>query len=182
MINKKDEKRVMYMSTERKFFFNNVEELIRYILEKKENVGQLRLQKTLYLLYAYYGATYGQMVSEDQKKESEIEFDYPEELFSADFEAWTYGPVIFEIYVNDKNGDYDSIDKLSKFNPEQPFEKDVLLFLDDIIEQINEMSDFTLVDRTHQDSSWINRYEPGQYRTKMNNEEIIKEYIEEYVS
>lgn len=168
----------------RKYFFEDVEQLIRYISEKREDIGQIRLQKTLYLLYAYYGAGYGQMETEvDVPKDelnSEVEIDYPKELFEASFEAWRYGPVIYDVYVNDKNSHYDDIEKLPEFTPENLYEKDVLLFLDGLLEQINDMSDFTLVDRTHQDEAWKKRYKDGEYRTEMDNREIIEEYAKEY--
>ncbi|MDN6342375.1 MAG: hypothetical protein L0J49_01760, partial [Lactococcus lactis] len=70
------------LSQKRKYFFDNIEGLIRYIMEKREDIGQLRLQKTLYLLYAYYGATYGQLDTENGQ-DSEVEVDYPDELFDA---------------------------------------------------------------------------------------------------
>lgn len=174
------------MEENRRYFFKDINELIRYILEKKENVGQLRLQKTLYLLYAYYGSTYGQLEKEEDPEKyevnSEVEVNYPKELFPAEFEAWKYGPVIFDVYVKDKNSEYELVEFLPEFEPNEAYEEDVLLFLDDIIEQINDMSDFTLVDRTHQDKAWKETYKPNTYRTKMNNEDIIREYVEEYVS
>lgn len=186
MIKKKGKVQLMSNIDEKRYFFDDIEQVIRYIQEKKENVGQLRLQKTLYLLYAYYGATYGQLLIQDESNQdeskSEIEYDYPKELFSAEFEAWRYGPVIHDVYVNDKNNKYADVDELKEFTPSNPFEEDVLLFLDDLIEQINDMSDFTLVDRTHQDNAWIKAYGDGGYRLKMNNNTIIQEYVDDYVS
>lgn len=169
---------------DRKHFFNDVEELIKIIKEKKENVGQLRLQKTLYLLYAYYGATYGSLDTENEQ-ESEIEINYPNELFDASFQAWKYGPVIYDVYTKDKENYYnDNLESLPEFKINEDYEKDVLLFIDELLEQINEMSDFTLVDRTHQDDSWkIPYYEnEGELGIPMDNNKIIDEYIKEYVS
>lgn len=186
MIKKKEEGVIMSNIAEKRYFFNDIEQVIRYILERKENVGQLRLQKTLYLLYAYYGATYGQLLTQEEisskKPESEIEFDYPDELFEAEFEAWRYGPVIYDVYIDDKNNKYAEVQELGEFKPTNPFEEDVLVFLDDLIDQINEMSDFTLVDRTHQDKSWVEAYGDGGYRLGMSNQNIIKEYVDNYVS
>ncbi|MDN6291284.1 MAG: DUF4065 domain-containing protein [Tetragenococcus koreensis] len=153
-------------------------------MEKREDIGQLRLQKTLYLLYAYYGATYGQLDTENGQ-DSEVEVDYPDELFDASFEAWKYGPVIYSVYKKDKENYYDdNLEKLPKFEINKNYEKDVLLFIDELLDQINEMSDFTLVDRTHQDNSWKVPYNKnkGQYAIPMSNSEIIDEYVKEYVS
>ena len=49
-------------------------------------------------MFAFYAGNY--QISEEQGV-AESDYDYPKYLFKADFEAWTYGPVIRHVY--DKN-------------------------------------------------------------------------------
>lgn len=155
------------------YVFNQTEQLIRYLLERDESISQVRLHKTLYLLYAVYGGTYGSL-----EENSEIEKPYPKELFDAVFEAWKYGPVIHEVFINKKNGHYDNLDNLKPFEPETEQQKDILVFINELLNQIDQMSDFTLIDRTQQDQTWKETYNQG--REIMNKEDIIAEYAECY--
>lgn len=160
----------------RSHFFTDTDDLVAYLYSKHEDLSLLRLQKTLYLLYAFYGATYGSITAENQ---ADFEQVYPKELFPAKFEAWRYGPVIFDVYTKQKDCSYEGVQ--SNFLPETKEEKDVLTFIDELLKQIDEMSDFGLVDRTHQDESWKKVYREGEHHIPMSNESIIKEYRENYV-
>mgnify|MGYP006946283605 CR=1 FL=1 len=51
-----------FIMTEKKHL-TTVENIIALMKEEIENISPLRLQKTLYFLFAYYGASYGQPVS-----------------------------------------------------------------------------------------------------------------------
>ncbi len=63
----------------------------------------LRLQKTLYFIFAFYGATLGQLNSENEgDSKFEGSSDYPKYLFKENFEAWQYGPVLRSIYQANK--------------------------------------------------------------------------------
>lgn len=155
------------------YIFNQTEELIHYLLKRDKTMSQVRLHKTLYLLYAFYGGTYGSL-----EIHSEIEKSYPKELFDAEFEAWKYGPVIYEVFINKKNGQYDNLDHLKPFEPETKQQKDILIFIDELLTQIDQMSDFSLIDRVRQDQSWKDIYKQG--REIMNNQDIIHEYAEYY--
>ncbi|MEI2422488.1 hypothetical protein V6O07_19575, partial [Arthrospira platensis SPKY2] len=68
---------------ERRYLFEDVKILINYLLFLNPEISPLRLQKTLYFMYAYYAATYGRL-NDAEEKVSVYEggFSYPPELFS----------------------------------------------------------------------------------------------------
>lgn len=161
------------------YVFNNVDNLVEYLFAKFGGLSPLKLQKGLYFLYAYYGATYGEAKQEDGESEQDVNF--PPRLFNAEFEAWTYGPVIRSVYVKNRDGEYgehgtsENVDELKSI-PE------VKLFIDEIFNQINSVSDFSLVDRSHEDEAWKKAYDNGNGRsTGIDNELLVTEYKEKYV-
>lgn len=162
--------------------FQDKDFLVKFLYKLLENPTQIKVQKTLYLLFAYYGATYGNI-----KKEEDNEFskqDYPKNLFEASFEAWRYGPVESEIYSKEKTEIY-SRDNLSDQEIENffnsPERKNIKEFIENIVRQTNSIDDFSLVDRTHQDEAWLKVYKEGEKHIKMDNNTIINEYISRYV-
>ncbi|HHT9201162.1 hypothetical protein LOQ55_00010 [Staphylococcus aureus] len=50
-------------------YLTTVENIIGLMKEEIKNISPLRLQKTLYFLFAYYGASYGQL---SKSKEYEV--------------------------------------------------------------------------------------------------------------
>lgn len=162
------------MYEESNYVFKDKNVLIQHLYRKIENMSNIRLQKTLYLLFAFYGATYGML-----EQDAELTESYPKYLFNADFEAWRYGPVDNEVYSNYKNGCYDDFG--NEYIGETVEEKNALSQVNDLIEQANEINDFGLVDRTHQDESWSSKYQEGVSHIKMDSDAIIKEYAEKYV-
>ena len=78
-----------------KVFFDDKAELVNHILSKIDINSSIRVQKVLYLLYAYYGAIYGSLEQEKSYEEFET---YPKGLFNANFEAWQYGPIDSEVW------------------------------------------------------------------------------------
>lgn len=157
-----------------KYYFNNIDELIKYLKGKMDDFSNLRVQKTLYFLWAYYTAMYNH--------EDDGEFDsmrYPEELFEAKFEAWQYGPVINSVYAKFKDNFYDSIednDEIPNFNPNDVVGKDIKKFIDNMVNQINGISSFGLVNRSHNDKAWRDKYNNKSEHISMNNKDIIDEY------
>ncbi|ADH03105.1 gp24 [Brochothrix phage BL3] len=147
--------------------------LVNHVHSRIENMTNIRLQKTMYLLFAFYGATFGSM-----EKDKELDEFYPKYLFEPSFEAWRYGPVDNEIYRDFKS----EVFSIAPFEPKTKEEINVLKFLDDLIVQTNAINDFGLVDRTHQDDAWRERYVEGEIHIKMDADEIIDEYLEKYVS
>lgn len=159
-----------------RYVFKNVDTLVQYLYSRFGNLSPLKLQKGLYFLYAYYGAVYGE--AKQSEGESEQDLLYPSRLFDETFEAWTYGPVVRSVYNKNKSEHYkpNKDMELDEFK-EYP---DIQRFIDELFEQINSVSDFSLVDRSHEDLVWKAAYDKGK-STVMDNEAIIREYREKYV-
>ena len=162
------------------YLFESVDQLVAHISKMSKNLTPLKLQKSLYLLYAFYGATYGSIVSND---ETDMSMNYPKELVDVKFEAWEYGPVVREVYFKHKHGEYQSYE--DTFEAKTDEEKDALKFIDELFGQIDEISDFGLVDRTHQDDSWKNAFATGTgigiNTGQIDNKNLVEEYKEKYV-
>lgn len=157
------------------YVFDNVDNLVEYLFHKFGKLSPLKLQKGLYFLYAYYGGQYGESKESDGVIEQSYS-DYPNRLFNADFEAWTYGPVIREVWKKHKDGQYNLVNEPNV----EGVDREILMFIDDLFEQINSVSDFSLVDRSHEDKTWKNAFDKGQ-STKLNNDNLILEYKEKYI-
>lgn len=158
--------------------FTSIENIIGLMKEELGKISPLRLQKTLYFLYAYYGASYGSM---SESKEYELSGDermnLPKYLFSGEFEAWQYGPVVRELYFKHK---YDTLKDCS-FDvnhigiDDETMKKEVIEYLRELIRNTSEVSDFGLVERSHEDEEW---QEKVKKQETMDNDNIIKEYKE----
>lgn len=164
----------------RMYFFDDVEELVLRLKRLDSDMGPIRLQKSLYFLYAFYGATFGKIQGETSEGQlSEIDNPYPTELFPAEFEAWQYGPVIRDVYFKNRNGEYDPNQDTTSNTYVSRDDREVLKFIDNLLDDLNEMSDFALVDRTHQDKVWKVKFDSSNpyANKKINNEDLIEEYI-----
>ncbi|UJF27461.1 Panacea domain-containing protein [Planococcus sp. 107-1] len=153
----------------------NVNHLAGYLHSLKPDISPIKLQKSLYFLYAYHGAFYNQRPTETI---SEGTLSNNVELFKADFEAWKYGPVIREVYFKKKNNEYNDGNKISEAIGEIEKYPEVKKFIDDLFNQLDSVSDFALVDRSHMDDSWKTAYQKGEV---MNKDFLLKEYTEKYV-
>ena len=158
--------------------------LVKLLYRLLEKPSKVKIQKTLYLLFAFYGATYGKLQNDNEDDNDFSEQNYPENLFSANFEAWKYGPVEIDVYKYLENVSYlemdltdDAIDNF--FNTIEL--KNVKLFIENIVNQVNNIDDFTLIYRVREDSSWSNVYSPDASHLSMDNSSIVNEYIEKYV-
>lgn len=146
------------------YFFDDADTLVNYLLTK-EQLSPLKLQKALYFLYAYYGASYGSVEKNDVK--GEFGKIFPEELFPGCFIATNYGPsqeTVTQKYRSDK---YNATHLM-----EDKYDSDVLKYLEELTIQLLEASDFSLVERSCRDISFRVAYPDGT----MNNEEIVNEY------
>ena len=161
------------------FVFDNVIDLAGYAKNRLENPTPLKIQKTLYFLWAFYSATYGniQHSTDDQSEFDLQDGAYPPELFEPDFEAWRYGPVINKVYAAYKG---DKIKKLNsneiqdKISTGESEKREVLLFINNLVDQINEVNDFGLVQKAIKDSAWKDAYLADR---KMNPEKIKDDYV-----
>src|SRR5699024_7177023 len=119
------------------FVFADKDDLVKLLYKKLSNPTQIKVQKTLYLLFAYYGATYGKINNRDTKDDQFDEQSYPKYLFNADFQAWRYGPVERDVYSKEKNDEFNDIpnDFQPTFSVGQEEKSNILSFIDNIINQ-----------------------------------------------
>ena len=153
----------------------NVKELAAYIQKKyKEETGReispIKLQKSLYFLFAYWGgAVRKSKINKDFVEEDYSKFD--EYLFDEIIEAWVYGPVVPTVYREEN---------LSNYLNEALFDGKERLkdFVDGLLKELFEVSDFTLVEMSHNDSVWKNSfdYDDEYHNNVISKEDIIKEY------
>lgn len=158
---------------EHTFVFDKVDDLIAYMKKECEYLTPLKLQKGLYFLFAYYTQLYGKEKVDEEDCEL-ITFDYPMFLFPAKFEAWKYGPVIREVYEKNKNDMYEDT-----FNEDffaDPINHEIKLFIDDMLDELMNTSDFNLVDRSHEDDVWKEAYKTGNGYGEMKMMDIKHEY------
>lgn len=167
---------------ERKYVFDDINVLISHVLSKSaRKVTPLRLQKTLYFMFAYYGSTYGRFnVDNELYMEEGGGLVYPKFLFSNLFEAWQYGPVIRPVYFSFKNNPEEYVAKEWEPDEDNEIEKDVLSVLDLVIEEVDTQGDFSLVERSHEDSEWINAFE-RKNGEKMDPCKIVEDYVSKSV-
>lgn len=155
----------------RDFYFENVDDLIQHLLYKYSELSPLKLQKSLYFLFSFYSGNYQNTEEEGVR---EISYQFPKYLFDACFEAWTYGPVIREVYFKNKENYYSA----QEFDFGVSYvDKEVDSFINDVSEMIMEKSDFALVDRSHEDKVWQSAFAKGK-STEMLKEDIANEYKE----
>lgn len=157
------------------------EQVAQYLLDNLSNDTPIKIQKGLYFLWAYYSATYGNI---DSSNNAQSEFDsmdpYPEFLFEPNFQAWMYGPVDPDIYHQYKSEENPQFSE-TKINFDSTNKKEIQKFMDNFIRQINEVNDFGLVSRSHQDSAWSSVYREGIRDIKI-DPNSIKENYKDYVS
>lgn len=146
--------------------FERIETLIAYLQTKRQHPSAIRLHKSLYFLFAYYGATYGQITPEN----SESDKTYPAMLFDETFEAWAYGPVISR-FVGHTMHSFDETTTLIALQDEYP---DVFAFIDEILTDLDELCDWSLIDRSRQDLVW--KLAKQTTDRQMQSLDIIDEY------
>ncbi len=152
----------------------NVLDISRYVInysnEKDYGISNLKLQKILYFIQAYFLTN------------NKICFDEK-------IEAWDFGPVVPEAYHEFKqygSGDIPTVESYLEFDPKDIWNTCRIEFDDSNIENrdknmINEVVDkfrdysaTDLVTLTHRQSPWIDAYIPDK------NNEITTEAIKEF--
>lgn len=166
-------------STNKKGIFK-ITDLATYVCSKyfnayKKEISSIKLQKTLYFLFAYWGGFVRK--NNDNSNYVEEKIDLNEKLFDCNFEAWVYGPVIPEIFrkFRDNKLDYVNFDSSEMFDGVDSMVKESI---DSLLDELFEISDFKLVSVSHEDSCWkqnFNVHEPNHNRI-IPFEEIIEEY------
>ncbi|MDR3306168.1 MAG: hypothetical protein LBS61_00585 [Endomicrobium sp.] len=156
---------------------DNVKELAAYIRKRyqeqmQREISPLKLQKSLYFLFAYWGG-FIRKGKQSQSKRNSIEVDYnefSEYLYKANIEAWVYGPVLPDVY---RDSDIDRHYRANVLS-----EGFVTEFVTDLLGQLFKVSDFRLVDIAHADKVWKKYFNPNT--TTHNNEMPLEEIIDEY--
>lgn len=144
----------------RKYYFENVDDLVNHLFYKEPNMTHLRLQINLYFLFTFYIGAY-------QNKN-----DYPEYLFNADFETWHYGPTIRRVYLNQEEGEYTPREFIFK---NHEINQEINKFINDLFSEITDRSDFSLVDRLHEDTTWRKAIKDDKSNIML-KEDIASEY------
>lgn len=131
------------------YYFENIDNLVEHILFQFPEIRPLKLQKGLYFLFAFYINTY---YVKPQIETIETGYEFPKHLFKADFEAWTYGPVVRRQYSRFKRfasefilGDFEQNLKLTPLNP--------------IILELFQVNVFTLVELSTRIPFWIENHD-----------------------
>lgn len=76
-------------------------------------------------------------------------------LFEEEIEAWTYGPVVVELYHAYKQHESTGIPVDSEFNP-LSIDEETRDFLDEIFDVFGQFSAIRLMEITHSDDCWKN--------------------------
>lgn len=141
------------------------------------DISPIKLQKSLYFLFAYWG----QFIRKNKENKSSVEVDYSdynEYLFEDKIEAWTYGPVVPRVFIAEKTGEMDTYE--SKYKIDNFFQDNIVKkeFIDNLLNQLFEIDDFGLVNISHQDECWKNNYveTDTQHNREIPKEDIINEY------
>lgn len=137
-------------------------------------ISNIKLQKSLYFLFAYWGGFVNRLKNNKEYVEQSSTGLKPW-LFEDRIEAWVYGPVVLNVYHNYHPAmEYDaSIDKVIKNLP-----LELKRFIDDMLDDLFSVSDFKLVDISHSDECWKKNFDPTseKHSKEIHKEDIINEY------
>lgn len=175
------------MNSKESYVFDDVDKLVVFLLQKYKNLSPVKLQKGLYFLYAFYAGVYAdshqsnteynqQIKDCDNTTQNDVDY-FPCELFPTQFEAWTYGPVIKDVYLKNQKNEYEPL--LSSFDAESEFKniyqsEEIKKFIEDVFHKIQSVSDFTLVNRIQADVAWQEAFDSED--KIMDNKKIWNEY------
>lgn len=136
-------------------------------------ISNIKLQKTLYFLFAMWGG----FIEKSKSKESEFETTLSSILFDNDIQAWVYGPVVPDVFFANRDGNLNTY----KFDEKEFFSNGKQLLqetIDSIMNDIFAVSDFKLVSISHEDKCWQNHFDPleEEHKRIIPKEEILAEY------
>lgn len=144
--------------------------IINYCDKQDYSMSNLKLQKILYFIQAYF-------LSCTASKEP---------CFKEKIEAWTFGPVVpvaYHEYKQFGNTDIPKITHYIKYNEDDFWKSKVVAYNDDMIsgddkaiimalvDKFAKYSTTSLVDITHHQSPWMDAYQQG-YNNPITNEAI----------
>lgn len=150
------------------YFFKNPDELVNHILAKlPDEPWVLRLNLTLYFLFVTYAAVY------NPKDDTNFDLEnQPKFIADLTFTADKYGPQDYSVKEKLKNEYYQP--KEYSFQNNQ-VDQNVKHFIDNILEQLKDIDDFSLVDRAHRDDAWFDAYYNSDSKI-MSREQMILDY------
>lgn len=137
--------------------------VINYSNEKDYGISNLKLQKILYFIQAFF------LVST------------PEQCFEERIEAWDFGPVVPEAYREYKqfgSGDIPSVSYIINFDKDDIWESKVTKYNDNILSEedksriesvVDKFADYSatdLVSITHAQKPWENAYQRGRLKIR----------------
>lgn len=166
-----------------KYLIDDPQQLVAWLEQKKPNhYTKLRIHKTLFILFAFYGASYGRVTNQQQQEILGEVHSYPPQLFPANFEAWAYGPVERNVYDAMRKSDVYHLE--NAWEPKSLIEKNIANdLMDDIISQLDTLCDFGLVTMTKSHGSWKEAYKNQSDTNASNhidNQTIIDFVAENY--
>lgn len=150
----------------------------KYYKEYSEEISPIKLQKSLYFLFAMWGGKVAdaQLEGNEDTEDDETFSKYEKYLFDASFQAWRYGPVDKEIYDLFKNKKLDYMNTSDVFDLLDVDYKAILKgYIDNLLNQIFNTNDFSLVDLSHEDKCWKDAINIG-VNEPIPNDNIIRDY------
>jgi len=136
--------------------------VIRYLLNRCEDITPLALQKALYYIQGFYYAFYQTF------------------LFPEDCQAWVHGPVYRDIYFRYRDYHFDPIKKPANFDTDIFSAGEIAVF-DSVINHLCCYSGKVLESFTHNESPWLTTR--GELPVNAPSERIIdKQLIGKYFS
>lgn len=141
--------------------------------KKNCNISPLKLQKTLFFLFGEWGAFISQSDSKKNGDWSNLN-KYNKYLFREDIEAWLYGPVVRDVY-HKFNNEMISEDEIF-FTEEEKYAGD---FIKDLTSELFNLSDFRLVELSHQMNCWKDNFDEREYPHEniIDKDTIINEFL-----
>lgn len=165
-------------SEEKSGLFNAIDiaNYLNFLHNNKFNrdISPLKLQKVLFFLFGEWG---GFIEKSDHDNDGMQLLEYSKYLFDDEFEAWVYGPVVPNVYRNFSN---------EQSNGEDIFIDDKLLyvknFINDLALELFELSDFRLVELSHQMKCWINNFKTTDdfHDRTIDKDVIISEFANQF--
>lgn len=134
------------------------------------NISPLKLQKVLFFLFGEWGAFIKKASMENDGSSLMVYSPY---LFNDEFQAWVYGPVVKKVYDEFKN---QTVTEDEIFKNEK--EKYVGLFINDLAKELFQLSDFRLVEISHQMKCWYDNFNQDDlyHNIIINKDSIINEF------
>lgn len=146
--------------------------ILKHQREKEYSISPLKLQKTLYLLYAMWGGNANGL----NLMAGEILHD--SDLFEPNFQAWMMGPVDEDVYSRYVFPLFRSRIDITPIKPPENVDE-IVSFIDLTINQVFALNDFTLLEITRLDKCWEDVYNKNPCgNDPIPKEAIINEYTE----